>query len=202
VRDWVAYRAARVIFRAIAAPMFRFSVQGAELVPPAGPAILVAAHQSWLDPPCLAAAARRPVRFLMLDTVYRQRGTTWFYRSMHGIPVRQGGFASLPALRSALRALEAGELLGIFPEGGIVRRGESGVVHPGAALLAIRSGAPIVPATIIGSDRAWPHGRRLPRPARVRVRFSRPIAPPLPAVPGGQGELLRRIEIALGKAPA
>ena len=190
------YAAVWRTFRVIARLAFRFRVEGAERVPAAGPAILVAPHRSWLDPACVGGACSRQVRFLILDSVYRQTGARWFYRGMRSIPVTQGGFASLGALRTALRALKRGELLGIFPEGRVVRDGERGTVYPGAALLAVRSGAPVLPLAIRGSDRAWPHGRRYPGPARVEVRIGLPLAPPA-AHREAVREMAQRIEQAL-----
>lgn len=192
----------RAGFRLVARPLLRFTVEGTEHVPLAGPVVLVAPHRSWLDPPCLGAACPRPVRFLIMESVYDKRWARWFYRRMLSLPVAAGGARSLAALRGSLRALGQGAVIGVFPEGRVVRPGERGHVHPGAALLALRSGCPVVPAAIEGSSRAWPPGRLVPRPAAVRVRF----LPPLPAERGTDAaavEALRlRIERALAGAAA
>jgi 1-acyl-sn-glycerol-3-phosphate acyltransferase len=172
------YRAARRLFLIIAAPMFRFKVVGRDNVPPAGAAVVVAPHRSWLDPACVGAAIERPIRFLILDRMYHKPWARWFYRSMHSIPVQRGGAASLSALRQALRCLERGELVGIFPEGRVLSDWREGGIHPGAAMLALRTGAQIVPVGIHGSANAWPHGRALPGPARVSVQIGSPIDPP------------------------
>jgi 1-acyl-sn-glycerol-3-phosphate acyltransferase len=173
------YHAARILFRIIALPLFRFSVDGVGRVPRVGPAVLVAPHRSWLDPACVGGACPRPVRFLIMDSIYRKPWARWFYRSMRSIPVRLGdGPNTVAAVRDALRVLGQGDLLGIFPEGRVVARGSSGTVHPGAALLAIRAGVPVIPLAIDGSAAAWPHGRLWPGPAKVRVRFGQPLEPP------------------------
>jgi len=78
-------------------------------------------------------------------------------------------------LRTARRALDEGGALLVFPEG---TRGEEGDIRPakpGAGLLAVSSGAAVVPVYISGSGRAWPRGRRLPRPAKVTVTFGKPL---------------------------
>lgn len=191
------YRAIRRLFLLIAGPMFRFRSSGVEEIPARGPAVLVAPHRSWLDPPCIGAACPRPVRFLIVDKVYRKPWARWFYWCMSGIPVSPGGLGSLRAVREALRALQRGEVVGIFPEGRVVPPGEESPIHPGAALLASRARAPVVPAGIWGSARAWPRGRRLPRPAPVRVRFFEAISPPRTRGSEGRRQMQRELEVAM-----
>lgn len=174
------YGATRGCFRALARPMFRFRVAGASHVPEHGAAVVIAPHRSWLDPFCVGAACPRPVRFIMIDRFYDKPWLTWFFRGMRAIPVTPGGTESIGALRAGLRALRAGEVVGIFPEGRVVAEADRDrvPVHPGAALLAIRTGAPVVPMAIEGSASAWPHGRLWPGPHPVRVGVGEPILPP------------------------
>jgi len=202
VRGRLFYCAVRAAFRVIAIPLFRFRVEGAEKVPPRGAGIVVALHRSWLDPACLGGASPRPVRFLMHQGVYHTWWGRWFYRRMGAIPVPVGGGPSTAALKAALRRLESGELLGIFPEGGIGGKGTDLSFFRGAAHLAVRCGAPVIPAEIEGSERAWPHGRKWPGPARVRVRFGLPI-PPVEGLERREAvdELLRRTKRSLDGPP-
>ena len=192
------YRAARRLFLILAAPLFRFRVTGAEGLPPSGGAILVAGHRSWLDPACVAGACRRPIRFLIRHNVYHKPWARWFYRRMGGIPVRAGGSGSVAALRSALRVLQRGEILGVFPEGRVVPGG-LGRVHPGAAMLSVRAQVPVIPLHIRGSDRAWPHGKRSPRPAPVSVRVGEMLMPPRDRGREAIEAMSRRIEARLGE---
>ena len=124
------YRGVRAAFRVLAFPLFRFRVEGAENVPAEGPAIVAALHRSWLDPACVGGACPRPVSFLMHRDVYHVWWGRWFYRRMEAIPVPVGGGPSTAALRAALRRLEEGEVLGIFPEGGIGGRGTRPGFYP------------------------------------------------------------------------
>jgi len=192
------YRLVRRLFLLGAAVLFRLRVEGAERLPPSGPAIVVAAHRSWLDPACVGGACRRPVRFLIMESVYANRWARWFYRAMGTIPVGAGAASSASALRGALRALARGEVVGVFPEGRVWPAESPGPVQPGAALLALRTGAPVVPLVICGSARAWPHGRRYPGPAAVRVRVGDALEPPPGAGRDAVDELSARIARALG----
>src|SRR5262249_10451024 len=95
-------------------------------------------------------------------------------RRLNAWPVRREG-ADAGALREALRILREDRALLVFPEG---TRGEEGAVRPfkaGAGMLAVLSGAQVVPVVGRGSGRAWPGGRALPRPSRVTVTFGHPL---------------------------
>jgi 1-acyl-sn-glycerol-3-phosphate acyltransferase len=193
----IFYRTIRRMFLIIAAPMFRFRVEGRDLVPRQGAAVVVAPHRSWLDPACVGAAVERPIRFIIVDRMYHKPWARWFYRGMKSIPVQKGGAASRSALRRALFCLERGELVGIFPEGRVVSEWTKGGLHAGAAMLASRSGTPVIPVGIRGSAEAWPHGRPLPRPAPVGVRIGSPIEPLRRGGKGAVRMLTERIEQAL-----
>jgi 1-acyl-sn-glycerol-3-phosphate acyltransferase len=194
----MAYRLGRAAFRLIARPMLRFRVEGVERVPRSGPAVVVAPHRSWLDPPCLIGACPRPLRFLIMERVYRRPATTWLYRAMLAIPVRVGGGAvTIRALRRALRALGEGEVIGVFPEGRVLPEGDLGDFHPGAAMLAARGRARVVPMVIRGSAAAWPHGRSWPGPGRVTVHIGQALEPPDGADRETLGRYLDRIRDGL-----
>jgi 1-acyl-sn-glycerol-3-phosphate acyltransferase len=132
-----------------------------------------------------------------MDSVYQRRPWRWFFRKMLSLPVKTDGGPSVGALRAALGALEQGQLVGVFPEGRVITGAALGRVHPGAAMLAVRAQAPVVPMVIRGSERAWPHGRSWPGPARVSVSVGPPIAPPFGSGREAVQKLLRRIEAAL-----
>lgn len=198
----VFYRMIRALFCALALPLFRFRVEGAEHVPERGPGVVVAPHRSWLDPACVGAACPRPVRFLIMDRVWRLPWANWFFRGMRTVPVQGGGNAPLPALRAALRLLEEGQLVGVFPEGRVRPAGQLGPTQAGAALLAVRRRAPVIPVVIRGSAEAWPHGRRWPGPARVCVCFGPPLSPPVEQGRAAVEELMVRIERTLEKLAA
>lgn len=150
--------------------------RGAENVPRAGPAILAANHQSFLDPVALSVASPRRVIFLAWDYYYERPLLGCVMRPFEPIPVDVDA-PEHRALRAMLGALKRGRLCGIFPEGGRTRDGAIGPCRQGVAALALRTGAPIVPATICGAFEAWPFGQALPAPRPIAVRFGRPVDP-------------------------
>lgn len=158
--------------------LFRFSTEGREKVPLQGPVILASNHMSFLDPLAMGVAFPRPVSYISRDDVFKYPILSWLLPRIYVIPVSRGA-GDLGAIKAAIRTLKEGMAFGIFPEG---RRSRTGAIEPfktGAAAIALRTGATIVPAAIIGSDKAWPvgSGLRLRRP--IKVIFGDPI--PLPA---------------------
>jgi 1-acyl-sn-glycerol-3-phosphate acyltransferase len=154
--------------------LFGLESRGREHVPQAGPVLLVSNHSSVLDPPLVGGAAPRPLSFLAKAELFDIPIFGGLIRRLNARPVRREG-ADAAALRMALRVLQEGRALLVFPEG---TRGEEGTLRepkPGAALLAVMSGAPVVPVYVRGSGGAWPRGRRLPRRQKVVVTFGPPI---------------------------
>jgi len=127
----------------------RLNVTGLRL-PRQGHAIVVANHISGLDPLLLVASARRPLRFLIAREEYERFGLTWLFRAMGCIPVDRERRPE-QALRDALRALKRGEVVALFPHGGIHLDSDSPrKLKPGAARLAQLTGAMLVPQRISG----------------------------------------------------
>ena len=152
----------------------RVEVHGRAFMPLQGGLLIVANHSSVLDPPLVGAVAPRPLSFLAKEELFR---IPLFGRLIAGVnarPVRREG-ADAKALRTALRLLEQGEALLVFPEG---TRGDEGTLRPpkpGAGMLAVLSGVPVVPAYVRGSGGVWPRGRSLPRPGKVVVTYGEPM---------------------------
>jgi putative phosphoserine phosphatase/1-acylglycerol-3-phosphate O-acyltransferase len=168
-------------------PWVRMDIDGVEHIPEVGPAILVANHRSYFDPLALGFAfARRgrPVRFLGKREVFDAPVVGQIVRAMGGIRVdRQSGAAE--SLVDAAKALAAGELLAILPQGTIPRG--PAFFRPelegrwGAARLAALSEVPVVPFGLWGTEKVWPRSERLPRmwnvlrPPTVTVRAGPPV---------------------------
>lgn len=168
------YWVARLIIRAITSLIYRVSVTGLENVPDIGGAVVVANHRSYMDPPLLGAILRRPVRFMAKSELFRYSLSAWFFRGLRAFPVNRLG-VDRSALREAIATVSSGQLLGIFPEGSRSKDGRLQRGHAGAALVAIKTGVPVVPVGILGLDRSGA-GKGLRRP--VHLVFGRPVYPP------------------------
>ncbi len=164
------YEILRACAVAFMRPYFRIQARGREHIPRSGPVLLVANHSSIIDPPLIGGMAPRPVSFLAKAELFEIPLLGAVIRRVNAHPVRRDG-ADPAAMRTALRVLEGGGALLVFPEG---TRGQEGVLRagkPGAGMLAVLSGAAVVPVYVRGSGRAWPRGQRIPRPTKVTVAF-------------------------------
>ncbi len=154
--------------------LFRLEARDAGNIPATGPVLIVSNHSSLLDAPLVGGASSRQLSFLAKAELFRIPVLGPLIRRVGARPIRREG-PDPGAMRAALRVLEENGALLIFPEG---TRGPEGVLRPakaGAGMLAVMTGAPVVPVYVSGSGRAWPKGRRLPRPAEVTVVFGEPL---------------------------
>ncbi|MFQ5896721.1 MAG: lysophospholipid acyltransferase family protein [Candidatus Methylomirabilia bacterium] len=169
------YQVVNGLSRGLLRRLFGLESRGVEHIPSSGPLLIAANHSSFLDPPIVSGASPRQLHFLAKAELFRIPLLGGLIHGLNARPVRRDGSDPV-ALRTALRILgDRGALL-IFPEG---TRGEEGVLRearPGAGMLAMLSGAPVVPALITGSGQALPRGRWLPRPAKIRVSFGPPLS--------------------------
>ena len=162
--------------------LFRPWVQGEEHIPDEGAAIFASNHLSFSDSIFLPLMVPRRMTFLAKSDYFTGRGlkgkaTAAFFKGVGQLPVdRSGGKAGEAALNSGLRVLRRGELLGIYPEGtrspdGRLYRGRTGV-----ARMALEAGVPVLPVAMIGTDKAQPTGKKLPRIMRIGIRIGRPLS--------------------------
>ena len=121
-------------------------------LPRSGPAILVSNHVSSLDPLLIQAASPRLITWMMAREYYELRGLNPIFRAIGAIPVQRSG-RDLTATRAALRALNEGRILGVFPEGRIETSRELLPFQTGVALMAIKSRVPVYPVYIDGTQR-------------------------------------------------
>ncbi|HEV2739594.1 MAG TPA: lysophospholipid acyltransferase family protein [Candidatus Elarobacter sp.] len=151
------YRFAHIVVGAIFRIGFRYRVVGAEKIPRDGGVIVAANHISNFDPPILGVALPRPVSYMAKKELFALPVLKTILPWLYAFPVdRQAGGTA--ALRASLRMLKEGRCVGIFPEGG---RNVTGTNEEkaGAAFLAAASGAPVIPAAIVGTRRLRPFGR-------------------------------------------
>ncbi|MBM3684414.1 MAG: 1-acyl-sn-glycerol-3-phosphate acyltransferase [Actinobacteria bacterium] len=171
------YRIARAVLVGACRAWFRLRVEGSHHLPEHGPVILAPVHRSNLDTPIVAATTRRMLRFMGKDSLWaRSRAIGAVLSALGAFPVARGT-ADREALRRCQEVLESGQPLVLFPEG--TRRSGPIVedIFDGPAFLALRTGAPIVPIGIAGSEEAQPRGGRWIRPIRVHVVIGAPLVP-------------------------
>ena len=155
--------------------LFRTRIDGAENIPHAG-AILAGNHVSYLDPMLLWCASPRPVHFMAKRELWDSRIVAWGLPRLWAFPVNRGE-PDRTAITTATDLLRAGELVGVFPEGGRAEDGSEALreAQGGAAFIALRAGVPIVPVAFTGTDKAWPKGAKRPRLVRTNIRVGIPI---------------------------
>jgi 1-acyl-sn-glycerol-3-phosphate acyltransferase len=161
--------------------LFRPWVEGEENIPTEGAAIFASNHLSFSDSIFLPLVVSRRVTFLAKSDYFTGRGvkgraTAAFFRGAGQLSVdRSGGRAGQAAVNSGLKVLRRGDLLGIYPEGtrspdGRLYRGRTGV-----ARMALQAGCPVLPVAMIGTDKAQPSGKRVPKIMRIGVRIGKPL---------------------------
>ena len=162
---------------------WRVRIEGRENLPSKGPFILAPVHRSNIDTPLMACITRRRVRFMGKDSLWKYPWSAWFFTTMGGFPVNRDG-VDRDALRRCEAALRQGFPVVIFPEGTRRSGPKVGELFDGAAFVAVRTGAPIVPVGIGGSSRAMPVGAKALHPVKIRIMIGTPVHPP-PRADGG-----------------
>lgn len=159
----------------------RIDVKGGEHVPRSGAAVLASNHVSYLDfifAGWGARPSRRLVRFMAKESVFRHRVSGPLMRGMKHIPVDR--HAGSNSYREALKALRAGEVIGVFPEATISRSFTVKEIKNGAVRMAVATRAPLVPVAVWGGQRLWTKGhpkRLLQRNVPILVRVGEPLHP-------------------------
>jgi len=176
VPAWV-YRAFRLLVHLINRSYWRVEVDGRDRVPDSGPVILAPVHRSFMDFFVVSEVTRRKIFYMTKEEMWKSPLLGAFLDSVGAFPVHREGADRL-ALERAQDVLERGDVLILFPEG--TRR--AGLVvddlHEGAAFLAARTGAPIVPIGIGGTADAMPKGSKFVRPVKVHIVVGPPMAAP------------------------
>jgi len=172
-RAWygVLQQVARVLFVLV----FGIRVYHRRRLPRRGGVLVVANHQSFLDPVLAAVGMPRPYHPMARESLFRLAPFRWLIRSLYAFPVRRGR-VDLGAVREALARLQAGAVVLMFPEGTRTRDGSIGTLHGGPVRIAVRAGVPLVPMVIDGAFEAWPRTALLPRPHTIRVACGRPVS--------------------------
>lgn len=156
-------------------PLYRFQIIGKQNVPKTGPVIIASNHMSYLDPIMIAfVAGPRPVNFMGKASLLKIPGFGRILRGLHTFPVNRG-MADKGAIVQSLKILASGEILLIFPEGSRQKTGKLGKPFPGVSAIALKTGTPIVPVGIIGTDKVKPNGSKLLRFPKLKAIIGEPI---------------------------
>lgn len=182
--SWLLYEIGYWLSRIVLLWGFNYRYEGGQNVPQTGPALLLANHQSFLDPSIAGCGFRRHLCFLARKTLFRNRYFGAFIRRVNAVPVDQEGVAK-EGLKAILEQLQAGQAVLVFPEGERTSTGEIQPLKPGILLIIKRIAAPIVPIGIAGAFDALPRTRHWPKfspfflpttGADIAVSIGKPIA--------------------------
>jgi 1-acyl-sn-glycerol-3-phosphate acyltransferase len=153
-------------------------------VPKDGPVLLVANHQSMLDPNLIGLSCRRYLMYLARKNLFEQPVLGWFIRSVNAVPIDRG--FGKEGIQSVLDALARGGAVLMFPEGERTHTGEVQPLKPGVSLLIKRVKCPIVPVGVAGTYAAFNRHMKFPRfsplllppgPATIAISVGKPIDP-------------------------
>lgn len=164
----ILYQILRFMSTVLCAALFRLKAVGRENIPKKGAAIIAANHSSYLDPLAVSVVIPRMITWIIMKPVYRVPWLKWMFVSMKMI-------CENGAIEKCLSVLKNGRALGIFPEGGRSRDGSLLAGRSGVAILALKSGAPVIPCAIRGAFEAYPPQAQLPKPHPIEVRIGKPI---------------------------
>lgn len=165
------YNLVRGLFCFIFSVVFRWRIVGIENIPAAGGAIIAANHISNWDPPVIGTAVNRPMHFMAKEELFRNAILRKIISKLGAFPVKRGA-ADRNAIRTAMSLLEEGNLVGLFPEGTRSKSGMLGEPEQGLAMIAIKTGAVVIPTAVIGTNKVFSSNYWLPR---FEVRFGKPI---------------------------
>jgi 1-acyl-sn-glycerol-3-phosphate acyltransferase len=152
----------------------RVNVLSPQRLPKQGPAILICNHTSGLDPMLIQSVCPRLIVWMMAREYYEISALRWVFKTVEAIPVDRGG-RDLAATRAALRALEAGRILGVFPEGKIETSRDLLPFQTGVAMMAVKANVPVYPAYLDGTQRRREMLHALLYPNVASIAFGAPL---------------------------
>jgi cytidylate kinase len=183
------YAGARLIMLGLFRALWDVQIEGAARVPSNGPYILAPVHRNNIDTVLAGLIRPRRPHYLAKASLWTYRPAGWLWSILGGFPVQRDS-RDLEALRRCVRVLQSGEPLVVFPEGTRRSGPTVGPLEEGAAYLALRTGTPIVPVGIGGSENALPKGSALPRRVKIDLVVGEALEPE------GAGARIPRHEMA------
>lgn len=174
VPDKIAYHTVRTIVTVFCRVWCRMTIDGRDNFPKTGPFILAPTHRSIIDTPVSSGVYRKRMRFMGADKWWSNKHFGKLLTALGGFPVTRGT-ADREALKRCIAVIEGGEPLVLFPEG---ERKSGPIVQSlfeGAAYVAMKTGVPIVPVGIGGSERVMPKGAKFIHPRKLYVMVGKPL---------------------------
>ena len=159
---------------------FGIRFDGTEHIPREGPLLITPNHVTFADPPLVSIPIRLPIHYMAWDRLFDIPGLAWLIRRLRAFPVDIES-ADPRATRAAVRLLDDGHAVMIFPEASRSPDGKLQRFKLGAFRLACARSVPVLPVTILGAHEAWPPGRVLPRPGRLTIVYHPVVRPPTDA---------------------
>ncbi len=168
------YRVFRFVLVGLSRLYFPGTVTGRENLPATGAFIVAPIHRSYVDWLIVARITKRRLRYIVKEEVWKSKSIGRLLEMLGAFPVNRSG-ADREALERCRSVLAGGEPLVMFPEGTRGSGPKVTEIRDGVAYLSLRTGVPIVPVGIGGSERAMPRGASIPRPRRVNVFIGPPL---------------------------
>ncbi|HAX61922.1 MAG TPA: 1-acyl-sn-glycerol-3-phosphate acyltransferase [Elusimicrobia bacterium] len=160
---WLGWLISRIIFNTV----YRRKIIGLENLPKSGSYILAANHKSYADPPLVGSCIKKKIYYIAKKELFRVPVFGWLIKKANAFPVDRDT-ADAGALKNALKILQSGNILLVFPEGTRYKPGKIRKLKNGAAMLSIASNSPVVPVAIINSD-------KLSSFKKIKIKFGVPM---------------------------
>ena len=152
-----------------------YRARGCERLDEAEGGLVLANHQSFLDPLLIGLPLQRPISFVARDSLFKVPVVGWMLRNTYVMPISRES-ASSASLRETIRRMQHGFLVGIFPEGTRTETGEVGEFKPGFVALIRRAKLPVYPVGVAGAFQSMGKGSWFMKPVRVRLVYGEPIS--------------------------
>lgn len=160
------YNFVKFVFKLYFSLFNKVSVQGSENIPESGGLILCPNHIHWLDPLLIGSYVKRDVYFMAKVELFKNNFFAIILKGIHAFPVKRGK-GDISAIKYSFKVIRNGNVLGLFPEGTRSKNGRLLPAEPGVALIAIKTGALILPVRITGSYKAF---------SKIHITIGKPIS--------------------------
>lgn len=169
------YKIGKLLCTAVCKLFLTFKISGRENFPANGGFLLASNHKSNLDPIILGVVCKRELTFMAKESLFKIPLFSWILLNVNAFPVKRNS-ADTFALKSAIKKINSGKGLLIFPEGMRSESKEAVKIQPGIGFIAAKTNAPIIPVFISGTEIALPKGAKFIRRAKIRITFGKAVS--------------------------